>query len=204
MLNVALTGNVASGKSMVADLFQRWGGTVIDADAIVRELQRPGQPLLAEMAEEFGSDILQADGSLDRAAMRQRMVADPTVRRRLNQLVHPAVQARRDLLARQAADRGAELVVSVIPLLYETGSAAEFDAVILVDAPEPLRRQRLLQYRGLAPGEADGLIAAQDPSGPKRELADYVIDNAGTREELERSAGQVWRLLEARGDGRSA
>ncbi len=197
MLNAALTGNIAGGKSTVAELFRSWGATMIDADEIVHDLQQPGQPLLERMVEAFGEAILTEDGALDRGAMRRRMSEDPEIRRRLNELVHPAVKERRDLLAAEAAERGAAIVVSVIPLLFESGLEGEFDVVVLVDAPEDLRRSRLVERRGMDPAEADRLIATQLPSDDKRGKADFVIDNAGTIDQLERKAAEVWARLKA-------
>lgn len=184
MLHLGLTGNVASGKSTVAALFREWGATVIDADQLVREAQEPGEPLLARLAGRFGGDILRPDGSLDREQLRSIMLGDDIARSDLNALVHPEVERRRQLELEAARRRGDNVVVSDIPLLYEVMDPAEFDAVVLVDAPETVRLDRLVRLRGMDPGEARALIDAQLPSSTKRPRADYVIDNAGSREEL--------------------
>jgi dephospho-CoA kinase len=198
MLSVALTGNIAAGKSTVAELFGRWGATILDADAIVRELQEPGTPVLAAIARRFGAGVLAPDGTLDRAALRARVMADMAELAALNAIVHPAVRRRLAELLEAARRRGDRIVVSDIPLLFEAGDPAAFDAVVLVDAPEPVRRARLIAERALAPDQADRMIAAQQPPAAKRARSDYVIDNAGDRIALERAAAEVWRALVAR------
>jgi dephospho-CoA kinase len=198
MLSVALTGNIGSGKSTVAELFRSWGATIIDADQVVRELQAPGQPVLARIVARFGKELLQADGRLDRAALRARVLTDPRALADLNGIVHPAVHRRRQELLAQARAQGERIVVSDIPLLFESADPADFDAVVLVDAPVAVRRARLLASRTLEPNEADRLIAVQLPSGPKRSRSDYVIDNDGDLMALERAASIVWDALVAR------
>jgi dephospho-CoA kinase len=197
MLHVGLTGNVAAGKSTVAGLFRGWGATVIDADVLVHELQAAGSPVLAAIAARFGAAVLRADGALDRAALRARVLADPTELAALNALMHPAVAARRRELVETARRRGDRIVVSDIPLLFEADDPTGFDAIVLVDAPEPVRRARLAQ-RGLPAGEAERLMAAQQPAARKRVQSDYVIDNSGDRTTLEQSARAVWQALLAR------
>ncbi len=193
--HIGLTGNVAAGKSSVAALFRRWGATVIDADEIVHALQLPGTPVLAAIARRFGPGVLHADGSLDRAQLRTRILDDATARRDLESLVHPAVSSRRLTLLEEARRRGVPVVVSDIPLLFETTDPAEFDAVVLVDAPPATRRQRLTDLRGLSAADADRLIAAQDPAGPKRERARFVIDNDADPTTLEHRARDVWNAI---------
>jgi dephospho-CoA kinase len=198
VLSVALTGNIASGKSTVTELFRRWGATIIDADALVREAQMPGTPVLAAIAQRFGPGVLHADGTLDRAALRSIVLNDPPRLAQLNAIVHPEVQRRRDELMQRAAERGDRIVVSDIPLLFEAADPTTFDAVVLVDAPLPIRRQRLLASRDLTPEDADRLLAAQLPADVKRPRSDYVIDNDGDMGVLERVARDVWKRLEAR------
>lgn len=198
MLSVALTGNIAAGKSAVADLFRRWGATVLDADEIVREVQAPGGPVVREIAERFGESVVRADGSLDRPALRRRVMADPGELAALNRIVHPAVLDRRAALAAEAEARGDRVVVSDIPLLFEAADPGGFDLVVLVDAPEALRLARLVEHRGLDPAEARRMIGAQMPSRDKRARSDYVIENDGDRAALERAAREVWRALESR------
>jgi dephospho-CoA kinase len=198
MLNVALTGNIAAGKSAVAELFRRWGATVIDADEIVREVQAPGGPVIRQIAERFGRSVVGADGSLDRPALRRQVMADPEALAALNRLVHPAVHARRAELVAAAAARGDRVVVSDIPLLFEAADPSEFDVVVLVDAPEEVRLARLIEHRGLDGDEARRMIGAQMPAQDKRACSDYVIENDGDRAALERAAWAVWRALQSR------
>ena len=197
MTHIGLTGNVAAGKSAVAALFRRWGATVIDADEIVRELQAPGTPVLAAIVGRFGPSVLLADGSLDRARLRSLILDDAAARRDLESIVHPAVLSRRLALLDDARRRGDPVVVSDIPLLFETTDPAEFGAVVLVDAPPAIRRRRLVDLRGLAPAEADRLIAAQEPAGPKRKRARFVIDNDADATTLEQRARAVWDSITA-------
>src|SRR6266702_431003 len=132
MLNVALTGNIAAGKSTVVELFRGWGATIIDADE-----------LLAAIAQRFGSDVLAPDGALDRAALRSKVMGDQAALDALNAIVHPAVRRRRDDLALEARERGDVLVVNDSPLLFAVLDLGEFDAVLLVDAGVALRRTRM-------------------------------------------------------------
>ncbi|HKU62260.1 MAG TPA: dephospho-CoA kinase [Gemmatimonadales bacterium] len=197
MLHVGLTGNIAAGKSTVAELFRGWGATVIDADEIVRQLQAPGSDVLAAIAARFGPAVLRPDGALDRPVLRARVLADPAELTALNAVMHPAVAARRRELVTAARRRGDRIVVSDIPLLFEADDPAAFDAIVLVDAPEPVRRARLAERR-LPADEAERLMAAQQPSAEKRARSDYVIDNTGDLTALERAARAVWEALVAR------
>jgi dephospho-CoA kinase len=198
MLSIALTGNIGAGKSTVVELFRRWGATIIDADELVRELQSPGQPVLAAIAERFGNDVLRGDGTLDRQVLRAKVLAEPAALQSLNRIVHPGVHRRRGELLEQARRRGERIVISDIPLLFEASDPAEFDAVVLVDAPEALRRERLLESRQLAPAEIDRLVAVQLSSALKRPASDYIIDNDGDLTLLEQRAKIVWDALLAR------
>src|SRR5437879_6191678 len=143
MLNVALTGNIAAGKSTVVELFRGWGATIIDADELARQAQAPGGEVLAAIAQRFGSDVLAPEGALDRAALRSKVMGDQAALDALNAIVHPAVRRRRDDLAREARERGDVLLVNDIPLLFEVLDPGQFDAVVLVDAGVALRRTRL-------------------------------------------------------------
>jgi dephospho-CoA kinase len=199
MLNVALTGNVAAGKSSVVRWFGKWGATVIDADALVREVQRPGTKTLKDITERFGPGVLRPDGSLDRAALRRVALAEDTALESLSAIVHPAVQCRRIQLMAEAEARGDRIVVHDIPLLFEALEPADFDLVVLVDAPIEVRRQRLLN-RGLTPDDADRLIAAQLPAAAKRPRSDIIIDNAGSLDELRVAANRAWREISSMAD----
>ena len=198
MLSVALTGNIAAGKSTVAELFRRWGATVIDADQLVREAQAPGQPVLKDIASRFGAKVIRPDGTLDRAALRAAVLADPGALADLNRIVHPEVHRRRLLLLGEARARGDRIVVSDIPLLFEADNPGAFDAVVLVDAPEMVRRGRLLASRALSSADVDRMMAAQLSPTLKRARSDHIIDNDGDFPALERAARAVWEALLAR------
>lgn len=194
---VALTGNVAAGKSTVATLLQRWGATLIDADVIVRELQRPGEPVFDAILARFGPGVRRADGALDRAALRERILADPAERQALEAIVHPAVEARRAALTEAARARGDAVVIADIPLLFESSDPSRFDGVILVDAPVAYRHARLVHDRHLHPDEADRLIAAQMPAEQKRARATWIIENDADRPTLEARTRAVWEAIRA-------
>src|SRR5215204_3284197 len=136
MLSVALTGNIGAGKSTVAELFRRWGATIIDADQLVREAHTPGHPALQQVAGRFGRQMIRPDGTLDRAKLRAVVLADPEALEALNSIMHPEVHRRRRELLAEARARGDRIVVSDIPLLFEAADPSEFDAVVLVDAAE--------------------------------------------------------------------
>lgn len=197
MLHLALTGNIASGKSSVATLLQAHGATIIDADLLAREAVRPGTAALEAIVERFGPSVLQADGTLDRPAVRRRVFRDPVARDALNAIVHPAVGRLRDQQLEEARRRGDAVVISDIPLLFEVGLEHAFDGVILVDAPEAVRLARLQRDRGLARDEAQAMIDAQWPSARKRAGATWIIDNDGPREQLEGRVAELWQTIQA-------
>ncbi len=204
MLNVALTGNIAAGKSTVVDWFRRWGATVVDADALAREAQAPGSDVLATIMRRFGSDVLAKDGSLDRAALRGKVMGDDDALSALNAIVHPAVQRRREELQEAARRRGDVLLVNDIPLLFEVLDPTQFDAIVVVDAPLALRRTRLRTRRGLSNEDADRMIAAQMDAERKRAQAHYVIENDGSLDALEAHAHDVFVELRRRAAGGGA
>ncbi len=200
MLLVALTGNIASGKSEVARRLARHGATVIDADVLAREAVQPGTPALADIAARWGSGVLLPDGGLDRAALRAIVFASPADRDALNAIVHPRVAELREQRIAAARTAGARVVICDIPLLFETGGASRFDAVIVVHASAATRRARLLAHRALSADEADRMIAAQQPTEVTRHQADVVIENEGSLDELQRQVDVVWATLSRRAD----
>lgn len=195
MLLVGLTGNIASGKSTVARLLKDHGADLIDADILAREAVLPGTPALERIARRWGNEMLNPDGTLDRAALRQRVFSDHDELEALNAIVHPEVQRLREEQLAEARERGEQIVVCDIPLLFERGLADEFDTVVLVDAPRPLRLERLVRDRSLHEAEAMQMIAAQMPAELKRARADHVIENAGTLAELEERVNELWTAL---------
>lgn len=200
MLLVGLTGNIASGKSLVTDRLMALGATVIDADALAREAVAPQSRGggLSSIAARWGPDILRPDGSLDRAALRRLVFADSAERAALDAIVHPIVEARRLELVARARDTGASIVVCDIPLLFEKDLAAQFDFVILVDSPDSLRLERLIRSRGLSDPEARAMMDAQMPAAEKRARADLVIGNAGSIDALAAAVDAAWLVLQAR------
>ncbi|HJU89963.1 MAG TPA: dephospho-CoA kinase [Gemmatimonadaceae bacterium] len=196
MLLVGLTGNIASGKSSVARRFAELGATVIDADVLAREAVAAGTPAYRAIVDRWGEDVIAADGSLDRASLRQRVFAESDELDALNAIVHPEVARLRDQMIAEARARGDAIVVSDIPLLFERKLVDEFDRIVLVDAPRPMRLERLMRDRALDETEAMNMIAAQMPAELKRARADYIIDNVGTLEELKRRTDAVWQMLD--------
>jgi dephospho-CoA kinase len=196
MLKVGLTGNIASGKSTVARVWTSLGAHLIDADQLARQAVESGSPGLRAIVEEWGSSVLDEAGGLDRAALREIVFGDPAARARLESIVHPAVAALRDREYRRLEDAGADVVVADIPLLFEVGMEDEFDLVVLVDAPEAVRRDRIVRERGLSAEQADRMIAAQMPAAEKRAGADLVIENDGTLEQLEARARAAWAFVQ--------
>ena len=195
MLSVALTGNIGAGKTTVAELFKLWGATIIDADQLVRDAQTPGESAFKQIADRFGPTVINADGTLDRAALRVKVLADPSALADLNRIVHPEVHRLRLKLLEEARARGDRIVVSDIPLLFEADDPASFDAVVLVDAADTVRRARLVNIRGLPASEAERMMQAQLPAAAKRARSDYVIENDGDMPALERAAALVWQSL---------
>jgi dephospho-CoA kinase len=198
VVRVALTGNIASGKSAVADVWRHNGATVIDADELARDAVAPGTSGLREVVAAFGRSVLDADGALDRAAVRRLVFADEKKRRQLEAVVHPEIERLRLAAERRAVEDGARLIVHVIPLLFEKSMQDAFDVVVLVDASEDSRRERLVRTRGLSEAEAQRMIDAQMPAAEKRNRARYIIYNDAGLEELAERAEEVWVEIEER------
>jgi dephospho-CoA kinase len=205
---VGLTGGIGTGKSTVARMLAGLGAVVIDADAIVHELQARGTPLLARIVEAFGPEMLRRDGALDRERLAKLVFSDPAARKRLNELVHPAVGA--EMLRRLEAARaaGVALVVLDIPLLLEGRARAEpgrvktasdlVSEVIVVYAPESAQIERQVARDGATPAHAAERVRAQLSIEEKRKLADHVIDNAGSLADTERQVRALYAKLTAR------
>jgi len=198
MVVVGLTGNVAAGKSTVAELWRDAGVPVASADRLARVAVEPGSDALAQIVDLFGNDALNEDGSLDRAAVRRRVFRDEEALRSLEAIVHPQVRRLRDEWTDRQRAEGAPLVVWEIPLLFETGMEAEVDVVIVVDAPPDVRRRRIVETRGMTREEAEAVMAAQQPAEAKRSRADIVLNNGEGRTELVAAAAEVLRRLRSR------
>jgi dephospho-CoA kinase len=199
VLRIGLTGGIGSGKSEVGRRLAARGAIVIDADKLAREVVEPGTDGLAEVVEEFGADVLTADGSLDRPALGARVFGDDEARARLEAIIHPQVRARAAEL--EAVAGPDDVVVHDIPLLVETGQADRFDGVIVVDAPVELQVRRLVGRRGMTEAQARERIAAQASREQRTGVADWVVDNTGSLDDLEAAVARVWNELEARADG---
>jgi len=196
MLLVGLTGNIASGKSTVAQLLSEHGATIIDADVLARRAVEKGSPVYDAIVKRWGTSVLTPDGQLDRSALRRIVFRDAKELEALNEMVHPEVERQRKARIAEAKTRGDRMVVCDIPLLFEKKMADRFDKIVLVDAPRPLRLERLVQERGLRETEAMDMIAAQMPAELKRARADYVVDNGGTLSELTAKVDDVWAELQ--------
>ncbi len=195
---IALTGGIASGKSTIAARLAEHGAVVVDADALVRHVQRPGSPVLDAIAAEFGAEVLDADGGLRRAVLGERVFGDPDALARLNGLVHPAVAAesRRRFDEAFAADPRA-IVVYDVPLLAEARGTGEWDLVVVADAPVTVRVQRMVDERGMSADDAQRRIASQASDAERRALADVVIDTAGTLDHTLAQVDELWERLHA-------
>ncbi|MPZ60634.1 MAG: dephospho-CoA kinase [Propionibacteriales bacterium] len=196
MLRVGLTGGIGSGKSSVAAILEELGAVVIDADVIAREVVAPGTDGLAEIVRTFGPGVLDGTGALNREAMSRQVFADPTARTQLEAIVHPRVRQRSGGIE-SAADRNS-VVVHDIPLLVETAQADRFDVLVVVDVPEEEQVRRIVTQRGWSEAEARSRIAAQATREQRRSVADIVIDNTGTPEDLRQQVTEVFEQLRQR------
>jgi len=199
MLNVGLTGGIATGKSTVVRMLVKRGARVIDHDALVHTLQAPGQPVWKRIVEAFGRDILDADGRIDRKKLGALVFDNEERRKALEGIVHPAVleeaQRRRDEIANE--DRRA-IVLSDIPLLLEVGMQDRFDLILLVYAPPDVQIRRVVKRNKMTREEAEARLRAQMPIEEKLKFADLAIRNEGTIRELEKRVDEVWQELLSR------
>jgi len=192
---VGLTGGIGSGKSTVSALLAARGAVIVDADAIVHEIQQPGSPVLAQLAERFGADVLTPDGALDRPAMAAKVFHDPDALAALNAIVHPAVG--REMNRRVLEHRHSERVVVLdIPLLTERPRPG-LQGIIVVDVPVETQVQRLVAFRGFDEADARARIARQASREDRLATASVVVDNSGPPEALEGQVESVWQWLAA-------
>lgn len=199
---MGLTGGIASGKSVVAARLAERGAVVVDADKIAREVVEPGTPALTRIAEEFGTGVLTADGSLDRAALGAIVFSDPAKLATLNAITHPAVRELSHLRFAEAGEADPDaIVVYDVPLLTEARGKDEFDVVVVVSAPEPARIERMVSLRGMSREEAADRIRSQVPEQQRRALADIIVESGGTLEQTLARADEVWSELHQRAVG---
>lgn len=189
---IGLTGGIGSGKSTVAKLLAEEGFTVVDADQIAREIVEPGQPALAELAEAFGEDILESDGSLNRGLLAERAFVSPEKTDLLNSITHPRINEETQRRFNAARDAGEAAVIYDMPLLVDKGLHKNMDLTIVVDVDVEKRIQRLVEFRGLDEADARRRVAAQIDDEVRLAAADIIIDNNGPLEAL---APQVDRFV---------
>ena len=196
---IALTGGIASGKSTIARRLAEHGATIVDADQIVRDVQAPGSPVLTEIAEVFGDEVIAPDGSLDRAALGARVFADADLLARLNAIVHPAVRAESQRRFDAASAREPDgVVVYDVPLLVEARVDDPWDLVVVAHAPADVRLERLIELRGMEREAAQDRIDAQVSDERRLAIADEVIDTSGTLEETVAQTDALWQRIRAR------
>lgn len=201
MILIGLTGGIGSGKSTVARLLEAKGAEIIDADILGHEVQAPGGPAYEALVERFGRGIVGADGSVDRAKLGRIIFEDPTARADLNAIVHPEIYKR--ITARIDGLRDTDRVVVLdaallVETLPERGSSIGMDALVVVAANREDQIERVVQMRGMSSEDAEARISAQAPQGIKLAAADYVVDNRGSMEELEKSVEALWEDVHAK------
>jgi dephospho-CoA kinase len=194
---IGLTGGVGSGKSTVAGILRDLGADIVDADEAAHAVYAPGTPGFDAVVSEFGPEYVR-NGNIDRARLGRLVFDDEDARGRLNAIVHPLVREWMAERTREAAERGAEVVIHDVPLLYENGLEDLFSSIVLVYVPEDVQLARLVQERGLDEDRARAMIAAQMPIDEKRRRAHHVIDNSGTREETRRQVEEMWAQMTGR------
>jgi len=191
---IGLTGGAGTGKTTVADMFRELGATVVDADEATHAVYAPGTPGFDAVLREFGPEY-ERGGEIDRATLGELVFKDRGARERLNAIVHPLVRQWMADRTADAFDRGAEVVIQDVPLLYENGLQGLFESVVLVYATPATQVARLVEGRGLSQDRASSMLASQMPIDEKRGSADFVIENDGTREETRRQVGEIWLRL---------
>ena len=193
MILVGLTGGIGSGKSTISSLLEGKGAVIIDADAIVREVQLPGSPVLTELAAKFGAEVLAADGSLDRQAVANIVFTDPDALKSLNAIVHPAVgkEMNRRMIEQRTTDH---VVILDIPLLTENPREG-LQGKIVVDVPVEVQVERLVKYRGFDEADARARISRQATREQRLATADFVVDNSGDLADLQPQIDKLWLWL---------
>ena len=195
---LALTGGIAAGKSTISRMLQEHGALIVDADAIVREVQAPGSPVLDEIAEAFGRAMILPDGSLDRAALGSRVFGDPEALGRLNAIVHPAVHTRSvERMQDALVTAPGTVVIYDVPLLVEARLEDPWELIVLADAPAAVRERRLVTDRGMTEADAAARVASQVSDERRRAIADVIIDTTGTMADTQRQVDELWARVES-------
>jgi dephospho-CoA kinase len=187
---IGLTGGIGSGKSTIARRLEKLGARVIDADVVSREVVEPGQPALASIVAIFGADVLNADGTLNRARLGDIVFTNKEAREKLNNIVHPAVRERSLKLFAEAENH--EVVIYDVPLLVESENSYSFEHIIVASAPEEIRIERLMEHRGMTESEARARIESQASEEARLTLADTVIDTSGSLEDTYSQVDRFW------------
>lgn len=200
----ALTGGIGSGKSTIASLFAERGAVIIDADAISRSLMEPGEEVLTRTVEAFGSTILNANGTLNRAALASIIFSDESQREKLNAIVHPAVHRRAQSQVQQALEQPgfSGIIIDDIPLLVEGGRAGEFAGVVTIYTDLDTRLERLVHSRGMDEADARARIAAQASDEQRAQIATWIVDNSGSLEHSREQVDRIWDEMMSRSSTR--
>jgi dephospho-CoA kinase len=193
-MNIGLTGGIASGKSTVAKLLTERGAILIDLDGIAREVVNPGQPSLFRIAQRFGQAVLQEDGSLNRKKLGDIVFADPSERKALEQIIHPAIRAvMKERMAYYESIAPHKLIVVDVPLLFESGLESYFEQIMVVYVPRKMQLQRLMERSRLTVEEAERRLSAQMDIEDKKSRADILIDNSSSIAITERQIERFWQ-----------
>jgi len=193
MYLIGLTGGIASGKSTIARRLAEHGAIIIDADIVSREVVAPGSPALASIALEFGEDMIDSEGTLNRAKLGALVFSDAKKLEKLNAIMHPAVKTRSaEVLAKARADNPDSVIVYDVPLLVEADIARNYDEIIVASAPEETRIKRMIQLRGLTDEEAKARIGAQASEAKRLAIADVVIDTGGNLQHTLEQVDALW------------
>ncbi len=192
---IGLTGGIASGKSTVARMLRELGAAIVDADVLAREVVAPGSPALAEIQARFGAAVIQADGSLDRAKLGERVFADAEARRALEQITHPRIAAAGQREIARLAQDGADPILYEAALIVEKKLYTWMQGLIVVSVPRPVQVARLMARDGIDEAAAEARLAAQLPLSEKVAVADHVIDNGGTEADTRTQVEALWRRL---------
>lgn len=192
---IALTGGIGSGKSTFGELLRRRGIAVLEADKLTKEVSKAKSPALTEMIELLGKTILLPNGDLDRNKVKKIIFSNSDLRKKVENIIHPKVQLEFQKQVEELKKEGKSLIFYEIPLLFESNSKHNFDLVVCITTPDPIRIKRLVQQRKLSTKEVEKIIASQMLQEEKSKKADYVIENIGTKEDMEAQISNLLKIL---------